>query len=71
MSSSSSRPHRQPSALTEREQQNVRSVVIRYFQEIVNAGCATWHTREDGQTELRLKHGTVFLLLDTQVARLK
>jgi hypothetical protein len=71
MPSSSSRPFRQPSTLAVHEQQNERSVVIRYCQEIVNAGRATWHIREDGQTELRLEHGGVFLLLDTRIARVK
>jgi hypothetical protein len=57
--------------LTDCKQLDARSVVIHYFQEIVNAGCATWHIREDGQTEWRLEHGGVFLLLDTRVARVK
>jgi len=53
------------------ENANARILINLYFQEIVNAGKANWQANDDGQQELHLDTGEVFLLQETTITRLK
>jgi hypothetical protein len=48
-----------------------RTRVTLFFQNEVDHGRARWKTNSEGQTELHLKTGEVFLLRDTALTRLK
>lgn len=54
-----------------REQWQARRHVIRCFQEFVDSGSANWEFNAEGQRQLHLKRGAVFLLLDTAIKRLR
>jgi hypothetical protein len=50
---------------------NAQILVTLSFQQEVNEGRGEWWTNDDGQTELHLASGEVFLLLENEVSRLK
>jgi hypothetical protein len=41
-----------------------------YFRKLVATGHAAWSTRENGDIELRLRTGEIYLLAKTSVTRL-
>jgi hypothetical protein len=47
-----------------------KTLVVMYFSQFVNDGYAEWHSRDDGDCELRFVTGEVFLLADTTMTRL-
>lgn len=47
-----------------------KSLVVMYLSQFVNDGYAEWHTRDDGDLELRFVTGEIFLLADTTMTRL-
>jgi len=48
-----------------------RTRVTLFFQNEVDQGRASWKTNSEGQTELHLQTGEVFLLRATALTRLK
>jgi hypothetical protein len=53
------------------EAANTKMIVLQCFQEAVNEGCAEWKINADGQTEVHVQSGEVFLLLENTVTRMK
>ena len=48
-----------------------KRIVFQFFQKAVNQGWAEWKVNSDGQTEVHLRSGEVFLLLENTVTRKK
>jgi hypothetical protein len=48
-----------------------KMIVLQCFQNAVNQGWAEWKLNSDGQTEVHLQSGEVFLLLENTVTRMK
>lgn len=53
------------------EDREVKAVVRRFLQEQVNLGHAEWRTNTIGQTELHMRAGEAFVVLETGLKRLK
>lgn len=47
-----------------------KTLVMTYLSQFVNDGYAEWHTRDDGDLELRFVTGEIFLMADTTMTRL-
>ena len=50
---------------------SAKMIVLQCFQEAVNQGWAEWKVNSDGQTEVHLQSGEVFLLLENTVTLIK
>ncbi len=53
------------------ESVNARRLVTLHLQQAVNAGRAEWRINVDGETELHVNTGEVFLLREAALTRLK
>lgn len=64
-------PQPRPAPAENYESANARVKVMMHFQDAVNAGNAVWHINEDGEKELHMHSGEVFLLEARTITRLK
>jgi hypothetical protein len=50
---------------------NAKMIVLQCFQKAVNQGWAEWKINADGQIEVHVQSGEVFLLLENTVTRMR